>query len=91
MTNAGNGLDTEQVEVEAETGLEADGDARGRRWRMPNTGGTMRPEHGDEMGCCSGDIAVLLIAVVSLEPRYCGLESRLVPDVQMSIPVSVMS
>lgn len=53
-------LETE-AEAEAEPGteidleVEADGDAKGRRWRMPNTGSTIRLEHGDGMGCYSGD------------------------------------
>jgi hypothetical protein len=74
-----------EAETEAgtlETGREDDavGDARGRRWRMPNTGGTMRPEHGDEMGRYSGDdidtIKQYLGRYVSISvpwARYCGL------------------
>src|SRR6478735_8810161 len=44
----------EEAGTEIDLEVEADGDAKGRRWRMPNTGGTIRLEHGDGMGCCSG-------------------------------------
>jgi hypothetical protein len=51
---ASRGIESRVAETEtwAETGLEADDDARGRRWRIPDPRDTMRPEHGDEMGCC---------------------------------------
>jgi hypothetical protein len=60
-----------EIEVEVETGLEAaeaDGDARGRRWRMPNTGGTMRPEHRYEMGCCA-IVAMVVIPFLMFQAK----------------------
>ena len=62
------------TEAEVETGLETvveaevDDDARGRRWRMPITGGTMRSEHGSEMGCYA-IVAMVITCLVQVGPR----------------------
>ena len=62
--------------LEAAVEVEVDDDARGRRWRMPIIGGTMRSEHGSEMGCYA-IVAMVVITCLVFQGKMVRADSRL--------------